>query len=40
MIALLKCLLAIAAEDRLTLLSSIGFQADHSDAENGRINAL
>ena len=40
MIALLKCLLAIAEEDQLTMLSSIGFQADLSDAENERINAI
>ncbi|WP_162055362.1 AraC family transcriptional regulator [Pontibacter pamirensis] len=40
MIALLKCLLAIAEQDELTLLSSLGFQADLSDAENERINAI
>jgi AraC-like DNA-binding protein len=40
MIALLKCLVAIAEEDELTLLSSIGFQADLSAAENERINAI
>lgn len=40
MIALLKCLVAIAEEDELTMLSSIGFQADLSDAENERINAI
>jgi AraC-like DNA-binding protein len=40
MIALLKCLVAFAEEDELTMLSSIGFQADLSDAENERINAI
>ena len=40
MIALLKCLLAIAKEEQLTMLSSIGFQADLSDAGNERINAI
>ncbi len=40
MLALIKCLVAIADEDHLTMLSSIGFQADLSDAENERINSV
>lgn len=39
-ITLLQCLLAIAEEEQATMLSSIGFQADLSKAENDRINAI
>ncbi|AKD03780.1 AraC family transcriptional regulator [Pontibacter korlensis] len=40
MIILMKCLVVIAEETDLTLLSSIGFQAELSDTENERINAI
>lgn len=39
-IALLKCLIAIADEEQPNVLSSMGFQADLSDSENERINAI
>ncbi|MCX2739515.1 AraC family transcriptional regulator [Pontibacter anaerobius] len=39
-ISLMKCLTAIAEEEEVTQLSSIGYQADLSDVENERINAI
>ena len=39
-IALMECLSAFAASDRLQLLSSIGFRPDFSDSEHDRINAI
>lgn len=38
--ALIECLSAFAASDRLQLLSSIGFRPDFSESENDRINAI
>ena len=40
LLALMQCLIAIAEDDQLKFLSSIGFQADLSDSENERINAI
>ena len=39
-IALIECLSAFAASDRLQLLSSIGFRPDFADSEHDRINAI
>ncbi|MHA6247132.1 AraC family transcriptional regulator [Pontibacter sp. CAU 1760] len=39
-ITLLECLLAISEEEQMTILSSIGFQADLSNAQSERINAI
>ncbi|WP_230679854.1 AraC family transcriptional regulator [Pontibacter rufus] len=39
-IALLKCLVAIANESQLIMLSSMGFQADIAETENERLNAI
>jgi AraC-like DNA-binding protein len=39
-IALIECLSAFAASDELTLLSSIGFRHEFSEAESDRINAI
>ncbi|MDP4216754.1 MAG: AraC family transcriptional regulator [Bacteroidota bacterium] len=39
-IALIECLSAFAASDRLRLLSSMGFRHDFAESENERINAI
>lgn len=39
-IALMKCLIAVARSEEYVMLSSVGFQYDLSESENDRINAI